>query len=112
MLSFQAIQQLSRSGFLHYAAIANEQAGKYMLLQNDEYWARHYLTSASRTYSEWGASAKVEHMNGSYDSVELKAPEEGSLYHGKKQYKATRDSVSEQRQISFSARPSEGTTTS
>jgi len=39
----QAIAQLTRSGFLHYAAIANELAALRMVRKNDEFWASHYF---------------------------------------------------------------------
>ena len=107
LFSFQAIQQLSRSGFLHYAAIANERAGVYMRNKKDDYWATHYLTTASSLYAEWGATAKA------HDMVKLYCLEESSLaqtihssgvfLQGKAQYKANRDAIQDPSRLSGSS---------
>lgn len=58
----KAMSLLSRSGYVHCGAIANECLGKYMLQHTDEFWAQHYLTHAVRLCSEWGAVVKVDQM--------------------------------------------------
>jgi hypothetical protein len=91
----QAIRQLTRGGFLHYAAIANELAGLHMLRVQDEYWAKHYLTNAAASYAEWGAVVKAEQMAKKHDSVVFKhdtAPS-GAFIHGRQQYDGNVDSI-------------------
>jgi histidine kinase len=61
-----SIARASRAGFLHNAALANERAGIYFLNRRDMYWARHYLGRAKCLYADWGAIAKVTHMEATY----------------------------------------------
>lgn len=57
-----AISKLSRTGFVHFAGIANELAGEYMLRQDDNYWAEHYMSHALECCEGWGAMAKVRQI--------------------------------------------------
>ena len=68
----EALSQLSRAGLTHYAAIANERLGEYMIeQQNDQFWGEHYLNQAAKLYNEWGASRKVRLMSRDYKFIVL-----------------------------------------
>jgi hypothetical protein len=58
----EAISQLNRSGFGHFAAIANERAGEFMEVCNDSYYSEHYFSKAAVLYDKWGASQKTKMM--------------------------------------------------
>eukprot|EP00529_Nitzschia_sp_RCC80_P040683 CAMPEP_0113501528 /NCGR_PEP_ID=MMETSP0014_2-20120614/33008_1 /TAXON_ID=2857 /ORGANISM="Nitzschia sp." /LENGTH=83 /DNA_ID=CAMNT_0000396133 /DNA_START=93 /DNA_END=341 /DNA_ORIENTATION=+ /assembly_acc=CAM_ASM_000159 len=59
----EAIVPLSRAGFIHYAALANEHCGKFLLARaKDEYWGGHYLNRAVILYRDWKAVIKVEQL--------------------------------------------------
>ena len=68
-----SISQLSRAGFLHVAAIANERLGELMATQKEEdddhHWSRHYLERAAVVYHEWGANKKVQDLQHRYDFI-------------------------------------------
>jgi hypothetical protein len=86
---------LSRGGFLHYAAIANELAGLHLLRIKDEYWAKHYLGNSAASYAEWGAVVKAKQMAKKHDSVVFvhdEAPS-GAFIHGREQYDGNVDSI-------------------
>jgi hypothetical protein len=57
-----ASAQLSRSGFFHYSALANEHVGCFMLRHDDQFWGEHYLSRAVVLYRDWGATVKVQQM--------------------------------------------------
>lgn len=68
----KAIKSAVQSGFIQDAALAYELAGEYFLLYNSKFWAQHYITRAFELYSEWGATAKVDHirkLRGKYIAV-------------------------------------------
>jgi predicted ATPase len=61
---------LSRDNdFIQEQAIANELAGKYYLSRNDEQRARAYLQEARHCYTQWGAMAKVKHLEQKYPAL-------------------------------------------
>mmetsp|Transcript_10194 Transcript_10194/g.14859 ORF Transcript_10194/g.14859 Transcript_10194/m.14859 type:complete len:175 (+) Transcript_10194:3301-3825(+) len=71
-----------RSGFVHDQALANERAGIFFLETNDEFWASFYLSRARDLYRDWGAQAKVDSMNGMYDSLlSSSEPKRGTAGH-------------------------------
>lgn len=58
-----AIALAKDGGFIFQAALGNELAGKYYLLERkDEVIAWPFLREALRYYELWGACAKVEHL--------------------------------------------------
>ena len=96
----QAIQQVSRSGFLHYSAMGNELAGQFMLRRHDDYWPSHYLSRAAHAYTEWGATVKAAGMVQTYPTVQFSQESlqtSGVFHHGKSQYDSNTDSVKEKR---------------
>ena len=85
---------MTRCGFQHYAAIANELAGLHMSRKNDTYWEKHYLRQAAHLYSEWGATVKVDIMKETYPRIDFdRSRFLGSKIRGKSQYDVTLDSV-------------------
>jgi len=77
-----AISAAGRSGFVHDQALANERAGIFFLETNDEFWASFYLSRARDLYRDWGAQAKVDSMNGMYDSLlSSSEPKRGTAGH-------------------------------
>lgn len=67
----KAISQFARSGFTHFAAIANERAGEFMIHWCDEFWGKHYINEATLLFDEWGAVAKVATMLEKYPFISL-----------------------------------------
>jgi hypothetical protein len=61
-LYFSAILHFRQSGFTALEAMANERAGKYYISRSDIDHASDHLQEALRLYSEWGAYAKVNHL--------------------------------------------------
>ena len=86
----RAIVSLVRSGCLHYGAMAKEEAGKFMLLHGDEFWAKEYLSSALTMYSEWGARLKVSQMKATYEFLQSEPQEKvtGSRLRGRERFKS------------------------
>lgn len=64
-----AIQQFTRSGFVHLAALANERAGEFMGDCCDEFWEEFYISKAIALYDEWGAIVKTKAMAKKYSFV-------------------------------------------
>ena len=91
------IKHFSRSGHVHYNAVANELVGKFMLSKHDVDWAEHYLSRACFLYSDWNATVKVEQMLDLYPFI--KSPQESSTWslrralQGKSRYDENRDSL-------------------
>jgi len=71
-----AISQLSRSGFFHFSAYANERIGLFMLKQRDQFWAHYYLNRATGLYRDWGASIKVQMLASAHSLVQLEDVED------------------------------------
>ena len=65
----EVIKHFSRSGHVHYNAIANELAGKFMLKFDDKEWAQQYFERACFLYDDWGAQVKVEKMTKKYSTL-------------------------------------------
>ena len=65
----EVIKHFSRSGHVHYNAIANELAGKFMLKNDDKEWAQQYFERACFLYDDWGAQVKVDKMTRTYSAL-------------------------------------------
>lgn len=61
-----AITSATELGLQHHMALANELAGAYLLLQNQEDRASGYLNRAVHLYGQWGAVAKVKSMQSKF----------------------------------------------
>lgn len=57
-----AIDVASKGGFLHDKALSHELASMYYDLQKDHQQSRHHMDNAIKSYTEWGATAKVEKL--------------------------------------------------
>jgi len=105
----QAITQLTRSGFVHYAAMANELAGIHMLKVSDEDWSSYYLLRAAKDYGEWGAIVKVEQLTKKHSSIDLSSarnPSQSMAFRGRAQYNPIADSVSSADKMASQSRQS------
>ncbi|WP_190404442.1 GAF domain-containing sensor histidine kinase [Pseudanabaena mucicola] len=61
---------LSKShGYLHEAALANELAAKFYLQLGKVFIAKAYMQEARYCYLEWGATAKVQHIENQYPQL-------------------------------------------
>jgi hypothetical protein len=90
----EAISLLARSGFTRYGAIANECLGKYMLRNNDQFWAECYLSQAAGRYAEWGAAVKVNRLFASYPFIPPESIEfVSSAHRGHTRYNPATDSL-------------------
>ena len=69
LLYDQAIYEAEAQKFIHHAAIAAELAGEYYLSKSRHRLARNYLNYALKSYSKWGADAKVEWMRQKYPLI-------------------------------------------
>ena len=87
----EAISIAARLGYLNVQAMACERAGEFFLRRKvtgdneDLWWAREYLERARTFYGEWGAVAKVKHMEVQYAKIlsDLSSSSSTSLgYHG------------------------------
>jgi predicted ATPase len=58
----EAISAAVKSGSTQDAALGSELAGEHFLLLGNDELARNYLTQARDLYREWGALAKVKHI--------------------------------------------------
>lgn len=70
----KAIAAAMRSGFSNDAALACERASTFCGRFLDIDWALTYLTRATTYYGQWGASAKVEHLQRNHSRMFTKEP--------------------------------------
>lgn len=104
-----AISQLSKTGFNHFAALANERAGACMLENRDQNWAQHCLSRAAKRHKELGASVKVGCLVNLCPFIQLEdgAPKECQLsIRGCSRFDTKRDSihlVTQERSSQFSS---------
>ena len=63
----QAIKKAGENEYLCDEALANELAAKHYLARGRENIAGFYMKSARHLYARWGASAKVDHIEETYD---------------------------------------------
>ncbi|MFB2919716.1 ATP-binding protein [Aerosakkonema funiforme] len=61
-----AIALARENEYLNEEALANELAAKFYLTRNQTHFARHYLQNARYLYQQWGAVAKVQHLETKY----------------------------------------------
>ncbi len=64
-----AIRGAHEYGFLNDEAMANELAGRFHLACGNEMNARMYLHQAHAKYAEWGAYAKLQHLEETYPQL-------------------------------------------
>ncbi len=62
----RAIQAAKKAGYQQKEAIANELAGEFYLSHRQDKIARNYITDAYYCYQNWGAIAKVRHLEEKY----------------------------------------------
>lgn len=55
-----AISAATKNGFLQDKGLTHELAGRYYAAQGDISWAKYHLDLAERSFTDWGATAKVE----------------------------------------------------
>lgn len=58
----KAIEGASKQEFIHEQALAYELAGRFYLSQDSNELAEFYLKASYNTYREWGADAKLRHL--------------------------------------------------
>ena len=65
--SFKAAQTAAaRTGFLQDRALSHELAGVYYMGRGDDYWAKHNINLALRSYMDWQAKAKAKQLKSKY----------------------------------------------
>ena len=69
LLYDQAIHEAKAQKFIHHAGMAAELAGEYYLSKSRHHLATIYLKDALKSYSKWGADAKVEWMKQKYPFI-------------------------------------------
>jgi PAS domain S-box-containing protein len=65
----QAIALAQQHHYLHEEALAQELAGKFYLAQGQPQFAQVCLRDARNAYQQWGATAKVQHLEAHYPQV-------------------------------------------
>jgi transcriptional regulator with GAF, ATPase, and Fis domain len=65
----KAIANAAETKSIRHQALANELYAKFWLLRGQEKIAAAFLSEAIRCYADWGAFAKVEHLQGSYSET-------------------------------------------
>jgi predicted ATPase/GAF domain-containing protein len=76
----QAIDLTQKHKYVNKEALAHEALAKFYLAQGQEQEARHHLVEARYSYSRWGATAKVDHLDKTYPYLQsLAAPPETSV---------------------------------
>ena len=64
------IEELYNSGYLHFAAIANERAGEYAFTR-DPRTSEYFFSAAAKLYREWGATAKIKSLTKQHPSLRM-----------------------------------------
>lgn len=57
-----SISVATTNGFLQDRGLGHELASAYYATKGDDYWADYHMKSAVRSYSDWGATLKVEQL--------------------------------------------------
>jgi predicted ATPase/signal transduction histidine kinase len=65
----RAIALAKSHGYLHEAALANELAAKFYLQLGKDFIAKAYMQEARYCYLEWGATAKIQHIENQYPQL-------------------------------------------
>ncbi|MDJ0835616.1 MAG: GAF domain-containing sensor histidine kinase [Acidobacteriota bacterium] len=63
-----------QSGFLQYAALANEQHGRFWLISRRSKYAEIHLKEARYFYKRWGAAVCVQRLENEFSFMDLSAP--------------------------------------
>ena len=66
-----SIDGARQHGYLHEEALANELAARCHLVSGKKMYARSYMSEAYARYQEWGALAKLEHLERVYPGLLL-----------------------------------------
>jgi len=74
----QAIQAAHEQGILQHEALAHELYGKFWLARKQDRLARSCLLAAHQCYRQWGAQAKVEHLEQRYPQLLAQAADDHS----------------------------------
>ncbi|MEM7184439.1 MAG: hypothetical protein AAF518_26315, partial [Spirochaetota bacterium] len=64
----KSIASADKYAYTNYAALANELAGKFWILQDNQTVASVYLTRSYELYQKWGAVVKCEHFQENYSN--------------------------------------------
>jgi len=68
--SFKAGAKVAaRNGFVQDHALARELAGLYCVENGDEFWATYNFTLAHRTYLDWQAKSKADHLVSQFPKI-------------------------------------------
>ena len=70
----KAIAEAAKAGYMHEAALAEELAGEFYLLQGKTKIAGYYLTDAYYGYWRWGALTKVKDLEAKYSELLTRIP--------------------------------------
>jgi len=65
----QAIKLARQNSFIHHEALANELYAKFWLGLEEYTASRAYMRTARHLYEQWGADAKVEHLEQTYPQL-------------------------------------------
>jgi predicted ATPase/class 3 adenylate cyclase len=65
----KAIKHAEENGYLNEEALANEIAGKFYRDQGSIHLSDYHLKNAFQAYREWGAQAKLDHLQAQYPEV-------------------------------------------
>lgn len=57
-----SISVATKNGLLQDRGLAHELASAYYSAKGDDYWANYHMESAVRSFSDWGATFKVEQL--------------------------------------------------
>ncbi len=76
LLYEEAIEEALRQEFIHFAALAAERCGDYLLKRKRQRSAETFLVDAYNYYEKWGAGAKTEQLVQKYPEVSF-----GKLQH-------------------------------
>ena len=87
------IVMLARSGQIHYGAIANEQAGEFLLGHDDSIAAIQYFESAAQLYQEWGASIKAQDLIQKHSLRADRVDSIGTTLRGRERFSSRKDSA-------------------
>lgn len=57
-----AVAVATKNGFVQDKGLAHELASAHYASKGDDYWADYHLDCAARSYSDWGATTKLEQL--------------------------------------------------
>ncbi len=65
----KAIESAGKYGFIQHEALCNELAGEFYFARGHIKTARNYMQDARYKYDQWGALAKVRHLDAAYSDL-------------------------------------------